>query len=290
VASTRSRAIDFAIERQRHAGFVGRAELLTRLDQLVIADRADRWVVLTGGPGMGKSAVLAAWLARREAGGDVVPHHFIRRGWANWDDPEALVGSLVAQIEARVPEPREPEADEQLAPAVRLAASLLRVSERVLVPRGERLVLLIDGLDEYDPRPGSPPGGPLASFLPYALPPGVSAEVADSLRHEVDCVVGIDDAIADTAARSFAVAFYRALGHRRSIGNAVDQAAATLEAKHPGARPLCATVSAPIRSSCPPWSTAGLTPRRSHPTNRRSAGADPAPSRPPRSLRSFASS
>jgi CHAT domain-containing protein len=68
-----------------------------------------------------------------------------------------------------------------------------------------------------------------------------SAAVADSLRHEVDCVVGIGDAIADTAARSFAVAFYRALGHRRSIGNAVDQAAATLEAKHPGARPLCAT-------------------------------------------------
>jgi riboflavin biosynthesis pyrimidine reductase len=67
-----------------------------------------------------------------------------------------------------------------------------------------------------------------------------SAQLADSLRHEVDCVVGIDDAIADTAARSFAVAFYRALGHRRSIGNAVDQAAATLEAKHPGARPLCA--------------------------------------------------
>jgi WD40 repeat protein len=68
-----------------------------------------------------------------------------------------------------------------------------------------------------------------------------SAEVADALRHEVDCVVGIDAAIADTAARSFAVAFYRALGHRRSVGNAVEQAAATLEAKHPGARPVCAT-------------------------------------------------
>jgi hypothetical protein len=39
--------------------------------------------------------------------------------------------------------------------------------------RGERLVLLIDGLDEYAPRPGSPPGDPLARFLPYALPPSV---------------------------------------------------------------------------------------------------------------------
>ena len=97
-------AISFALERQRHAGFVGRASLLARLDQLLIADRADRWVVVTGGPGMGKSAVLAAWLARCESAGGTVPHHFIRRGWANWDDPEALVGSLVAQIEARIPD------------------------------------------------------------------------------------------------------------------------------------------------------------------------------------------
>mgnify|MGYP007010129529 CR=1 FL=1 len=50
MASARARGIDFAIERQRHAGFVGRAALLARLDQLLIADRTDRWVVLTGGP------------------------------------------------------------------------------------------------------------------------------------------------------------------------------------------------------------------------------------------------
>ena len=121
------RAIDFAYERQRHAGFVGRADLLARLDRQLIEDTAQRWVVVTGGPGMGKSAVLTAWLARREAAGEIVPHHFIRRGWANWDDPEALVGSLVAQIETRFPEQREPEEDAQLAPAAPLAAALLRV-------------------------------------------------------------------------------------------------------------------------------------------------------------------
>lgn len=51
--------IDYAIERQRHEAFVGRAALLARLDLLLIATPADRWVVVTGGPGMGKSAVLA---------------------------------------------------------------------------------------------------------------------------------------------------------------------------------------------------------------------------------------
>jgi hypothetical protein len=89
----------------------------------------------------------------------------------------------VAQIDARVPDAREPEADARLAPAARLAAALLRVSERALGPRGERLVLLIDGLDEYDPPLEALPADPLAAFLPYALPPGVSVLCASRPRH-----------------------------------------------------------------------------------------------------------
>lgn len=38
-------------------------------------------------------------------------------------------------------------------------------------------------------------------------------------------------AIGDAAARSFAAAFYRALGNRRSVGNAVEQAIAVLVAE-----------------------------------------------------------
>jgi hypothetical protein len=98
---------------------VGRAALLAQLDQLLIGDAADRWVVVTGGPGMGKSALLAQWLARREAAGEVVPHHFIRRGEYDWDDPEKLVGSLGEQIVARFPDQPEPEADARMHPAAR---------------------------------------------------------------------------------------------------------------------------------------------------------------------------
>ena len=58
-----------------------------------------------------------------------------------------------------------------------------------------------------------------------------SDAVADSLRSVVDCVVGMRGAIGDDAARSFAVGFYRALGYRRSVGNAVAQAVASLAAK-----------------------------------------------------------
>jgi WD40 repeat protein len=181
--------IDYRIERQRHDGFVGRDALLARLDQLLGPDgpdghgRPDRWVVVTGGPGMGKSAVLAAWLARREAAGAVVPHHFIRRGDYDWDDPARLVASLVAQIENQFPDHREPVADAQSRPAARLAATLTRISANVLVPRGERLVVLIDGLDEYDPPAGAPSGDPLAAFLPHALPDGVSFLCASRPRH-----------------------------------------------------------------------------------------------------------
>ena len=174
--------IDYGIERQRHENFVGRAALLARLDQLLVADRTDRWVVVTGGPGMGKSAMLAAWLGRREVAGTVVPHHFIRRGEYDWDDPAKLVSSLVAQIEERFPGQHEPATGVQ-HPATRLVATLARVSMKELVPRGERLVVLIDGLDEYDPPAGAPTGDPLAAFLPHALPRGVSFLCACRPRH-----------------------------------------------------------------------------------------------------------
>ena len=68
-----------------------------------------------------------------------------------------------------------------------------------------------------------------------------STDVADSLSEVVDCVVGMDGSIADTAAREFTVGFYRALGYRRhSIGTAVKQARATMYAKQlPGQLITC---------------------------------------------------
>jgi hypothetical protein len=156
---------------------------LAQLDQLLIYEPGDRWVVVTGGPGMGKSALLAAWLARREAASAVVPHHFIRRGEYDWDDPAKLVASLVAQVVARFPDQLEPEVDARMHPAARLDATLRRVSQHALVPRGERLVVLIDGLDEYDPPPGMPVHDPLAAFLPHSLPRGVSLLCASRPRH-----------------------------------------------------------------------------------------------------------
>jgi hypothetical protein len=58
-----------------------------------------------------------------------------------------------------------------------------------------------------------------------------SDALAEALLGVVECIVGMRGAIGDGAALVFAVAFYRALGNRCSVGNAVAQARATLAAK-----------------------------------------------------------
>jgi hypothetical protein len=75
---------------------------------------------------VGDSALLAAWLARREAASESVPHHFIRRGEYDWDDPAKLAASLVAQIVALFPAHPEPEADARMHPAARLQSRIRR--------------------------------------------------------------------------------------------------------------------------------------------------------------------
>ncbi len=134
--------IDFATERQRHVRFVGREDVLARLDEWLLGSRVAGWVVVAGGPGMGKSAVLSAWLARREAAGAVVPHHFVRRQVADWDQPEVIAASLAEQIEAAFPELR----DVEVKPERRLIELLGRVSIQ-LGPTG-CMVVVVDGLDE----------------------------------------------------------------------------------------------------------------------------------------------
>ena len=113
---------------------------------------------------MGTSAILSAWLQRREAAGAAVPHHFVHRQVIDWDQPERIAASLAAQIEAMFPALRDPEA----RPEGRLLELLVRVS-RHLGAAG-RLVILVDGLDETRAEPGD---NPLPRFLPHEVPVGI---------------------------------------------------------------------------------------------------------------------
>jgi WD40 repeat protein len=135
--------------------------VLARLDEWLDGPTEVGWVLVTGGPGMGKSAILAAWLTRREASGGGVPHHFIRRQVADWDQPEVIAASLAAQIEARFPALRDADA----RPERRLIELLGRVSNQLDAP--ERLVVVVDGIDETGAEAGD---NPLPRFLPHVVP------------------------------------------------------------------------------------------------------------------------
>jgi len=65
-----------------------------------------------------------------------------------------------------------------------------------------------------------------------------SAELAGALRGTVDCVIGMDGAVDEAAARGFAVRLYSAIGNGRSIGNAVSHGVAALAAKQRGQEEL----------------------------------------------------
>jgi hypothetical protein len=173
----RGQHLDNSIERPYCQGFVGREAMLAELDRLLLDDETDRRVVVTGGPGMGKTAILANWLVRCEAARVIVPHHFIWRGRYSCRDPSAIARSIAAQIEDRYPAHRDPEA----RPGARLIELLDRVSARELVPSGRVLVLLVDGLDEYDVP--TEVCDPLAVALPRALPRGVRFLCASQPRH-----------------------------------------------------------------------------------------------------------
>jgi hypothetical protein len=169
--------LDDSIERPSCQGFVGREATLAELDRLLLDEETDRRVVVIGGPGMGKTAILENWLVRCEAARVAVPHHFIWRGRYSWHDPSAIARSIAAQIEDRYPAHRDPDA----RPETRLVELLDRVSARELVPSGRRLVLLVDGLDEYDVP--TEVCDPLAVALPRALPRGVRFLCASQPRH-----------------------------------------------------------------------------------------------------------
>jgi AAA ATPase domain len=158
--------IDFTLERRRHEHFFGREDAFAELDRLVVRKPAG-FVLLLGGPGMGKSALLSRWLDLREKRGEPTPHHFLRRGVNRWDEPDVVRRNLAAQLEALYPALREVGA----LPDRRLEELLLRVSERELAAEGKRLVLLLDGLDEASPRDAR--DNPVARILPYRLPEGV---------------------------------------------------------------------------------------------------------------------
>ncbi|GAA2152584.1 hypothetical protein GCM10009826_10990 [Humibacillus xanthopallidus] len=156
--------IDFAQERARHTAVIGREPVFEKLHTW-LEEASQGWILVKGSPGTGKSAILSVMLDRLEAasGTESVPHHFIRRGQGNWDEPDTVVRNLSARLE-RICGSLGTASEGGLDGLYGLLAEAARQQ-----PDGHRLVIVIDGLDEA----ALSPGESLGRFLPASLPEGV---------------------------------------------------------------------------------------------------------------------
>jgi len=177
MARLRREIIDFATERGRHKHFFGREDVLGEMDAWV-RERDGGWLMITGSPGLGKSALMDRWLRRREATGSLTAFHFIRRGHLDWAEPQVVQRNLAAQLEVMFPGQRDPEAD----PMYRLEQLLGRVGP-VLVERDHRLVLLVDGLDEAMALGTGSKDNPIPRIFPLELPERVFVVTASRPRY-----------------------------------------------------------------------------------------------------------
>lgn len=142
--------------------FVGRQFLLGTIDNFLAANPRGYYII-RGDPGIGKTAIAAQYV---KAHG--VPHHFNVRA-EGITTPDAFLGNICSQLIAAfdLPYPALPPKATQdsgfLSTLLGQAAARLEV--------GERLVIIVDALDESDSL-GLPAGtNPL--FLPRLLPHGV---------------------------------------------------------------------------------------------------------------------
>jgi tetratricopeptide (TPR) repeat protein len=146
------------VEAARSRLFVGRGSELGRLDQLADSLAPGRLVV-TGGAGFGKTALLAHWLSPLR---DAVVYHFFSVRHPETRSADNACRNLLRQLRAYY-HPDDPPRD--------LPSNPHDVRDKImgLLKRGAQhgpLTIVLDGLDEAQ--------GPVQpSFIPSPLPPGV---------------------------------------------------------------------------------------------------------------------
>ncbi|MEV7278558.1 hypothetical protein [Streptomyces sp. NPDC093111] len=139
--------------------------------------RADAWA--------GKTA-LTAWFALHPPPGVRIVPFFVTARWAAQNDAAAYLDVVLEQLAELAAEPLP-----ALLTAATRQAHLLRLygtAARACAARGERLVLLVDGLDEDRGVTTGPDAHSIAALLPYDLPviatgrlnPPLPADVPDT--------------------------------------------------------------------------------------------------------------
>lgn len=141
---------DFSELRTRHRPFFGREDLMKRLEQEIWGRRgesAGKFIVLAGSAGTGKTALLSHFLDYHERRGHSIPHLFNLRNFT----PDSARQALAAQLEKFYPElVGTADYSSSANPQDRLFDLLAKFPSAKLPPIKEKLVLLLDGLNEME--------------------------------------------------------------------------------------------------------------------------------------------
>ena len=158
-ADSRFRAMPALVE-DAAQNVLGRDDVFARLEEAA-QSAGGNVALLVGGPGAGKTSALAAFV--RSGRAVVAAVHLVGSDGGR-DDPRLIVRALAAQVCERFDLRRSIPDD--YASALTLFHEMLRERSE----SGERVVIVVDGLDEI--RVGSSQG-PDLTFLPSPIPAGV---------------------------------------------------------------------------------------------------------------------
>ena len=129
--------------------FYGRGKELKKLDDFI--EGRDRGLAVVAAPaGSGKSALLAGWLNRRRSFGDIVVRHFIS---TNFEPATTNSVSALRHLTAQL---RDLDGLDPADPANRISDSEVSLIDKLVErvgrppPGGERLIVLVDGLDDLE--------------------------------------------------------------------------------------------------------------------------------------------
>jgi hypothetical protein len=159
----RLRPLDYTnLLKEKTRNFAGRQWLFDSIDQF-LSGQSSGYVIVTGGPGIGKTAVAAELVHRRS-----YTHHFnvASEGLNRFD---VFLNNLYSQLALRFRLKIDPPNAKDLLDS-RYIRTLLDLAVKSL-PSGDKLIVVVDALDEVDSadlRPGT---------NPFCLP----ASLADSL-------------------------------------------------------------------------------------------------------------
>ncbi|WP_165939927.1 DUF7779 domain-containing protein [Saccharopolyspora aridisoli] len=154
----------------------GRDRELADLAAFTTSEDEPSYLWLRAGAGSGKTALLA-WFALHPPAGVRVVSFFVSARWAGQSDRSAFVENVIEQLVEILGQPMPAPLSEATHEAHLHA--LLEEAAQACRSRGERLVLLVDGLDEDRGGHTGSDAHSIAALLPTHPPRGLRIIVAD---------------------------------------------------------------------------------------------------------------